>query len=256
MRTYTNLAWPDDPYRASQQLYRRPSPMLAAFVVIPVGRCPITVPAAVATAYLPLHRTRAVTVTSDTVTFGVRAVSTSDPRDLPRLAEIADLDLIQARRHAKYLAGHALSPDLRALREAALALTVRGLAAVESAWGDRPTHVRGTTAMIDVGGGRHDLADTCHRAALITRPDAMAEGRISGGSAVVERLAAAAAEQALAIALTCARELGRYRWQVTLCTAPIMAAATWDLFPAGDMGRFTVRPALLLTGHHDRLEQR
>ena len=26
MRTYTNLAWPDDPYRASQQLYRRPVP--------------------------------------------------------------------------------------------------------------------------------------------------------------------------------------------------------------------------------------
>ena len=46
-----------------------------------------------------------------------------------------------------------------------------------------------------------------------------------------EHLAAAAAERALAIALACARGLGQYRWEGTLRTARIMAAATWDLFP-------------------------
>jgi hypothetical protein len=77
MRTYTNLAWPDDPYRASQQPYARPSPMLAAFAVVPPGQCAVMAPAAVAVAYLPLHRTRAITVTEDTLAFGFRAASTA-----------------------------------------------------------------------------------------------------------------------------------------------------------------------------------
>jgi hypothetical protein len=231
IHTYTNLAWPDDPYRASQQLYRRPSPMLAAFTVLPPGQCPITAPAAIATVYLPLHRTQAVTVTGSTVNFGFRAASTADARCLAQLAEIADLDLIQARRHAKYLAGHALSPGLHALREAAPGMTVRGLAAVEADWAARPAHVRGTATMIDIGDGRPDLADTCQRAAFTTSAGTTASDILSGGPGAAERLAAAAAERALAIALTCARELGRYQWPGTLRTAALMAAAAWDLFP-------------------------
>lgn len=231
MQTYTNLTWPDDPYRASQQLYQRPSPLLAAFAVVPASRCPMTAPAAVAIAYLPLRRTRAITVTGSAVNFGFRAASTQDAGSLPRLVAIADLDLIQARRHARYLAGHALSSGLRALREAAPGLTARGLAAVHSAWADRPARARGTAAMIDVADGRHDLADSCHRAAVTTCPDIIADGGTPDGSDMAERLAAAAAEQALAIALTSARELGRYQWQGTLRTASIMAAAAWDLFP-------------------------
>ena len=76
MRTYTNLAWPDDPYRASQQLYRRPSPMLAGFAVVPPGQSMAT--AAIAVAYLPLHRTRAITVTEGTLASGFRAACTAD----------------------------------------------------------------------------------------------------------------------------------------------------------------------------------
>jgi hypothetical protein len=30
MRTWTNLPWPDDPYRTGQQLYRKPDSRLAA----------------------------------------------------------------------------------------------------------------------------------------------------------------------------------------------------------------------------------
>ena len=110
------LAWPDDPYRASQQLYPRPSPMLAAFAVLPLGPCAVTAPAAVAVAYLPLHRTRAITVTEDTLAFGFRAASAADGGCLLRLAGVADLDLMQARRHAHFLVGYALAGDLRAPR--------------------------------------------------------------------------------------------------------------------------------------------
>jgi hypothetical protein len=52
-----------------------------------------------------LHRTRAVSVTEQTLTFGFRAASTGDPAGMPALAAVADLDLLQARRHAAVLAG-------------------------------------------------------------------------------------------------------------------------------------------------------
>jgi hypothetical protein len=231
MRTYTNLAWPDDPYRASQQLYRRPSPMLAAFTVLPPAQCPITAPAAIAAVYLPLYRTHAVTVTGSTVNFGFRAASTADAGCLARLAEIADLDLIQARRHAKYLAGHALSPGLHALRKAAPGMTARGLAAVEADWTARPARARGTAEMIDISDGRPDLAETCQHAAITTSAGTTLSDVIADDPGTAERLAAAATERALAIALTCARELGRYQWPGSLRTAALMAAAAWDLFP-------------------------
>jgi len=217
MRVFTNLAWPDDPYRASQQLYARPSPMLAAFAVMPPGRVAFAAPAAVAVAYLPLHRTRVLTVTEDTLAFGFRAASTADADGIPGLAEAADLDLMQARRHARFLAGSALPPDLQMLREAAPGLAARGLAAVEASWADRQTHPRGRSAAV---------AATC----ASMNGSSTARG-IAGDPGIAEQLAAAAAEQALAIALACARSLGRYCWAGTMGTARVMAATAWDLFP-------------------------
>src|SRR5579859_7412390 len=134
MRTYTNLTWPDDPYRTGQQLYRRPVPRLAAFATGQTAAGGRLAPAAVAIVYLPLHRTRTVTVTEHTLTFGFRAASADDPADVPALAAIADLDLMQARRHAAVLAGHLLSGDLAVLRQARDAGALRGLAAVEREW--------------------------------------------------------------------------------------------------------------------------
>ena len=234
MRTCTNLAWPDDPYRASQQLYRRPSPMLAAFAVVPPGQFVVAAPAAVAVVYLPLHRTRAMTVTEGTLAFGFRAASTADGDCIGRLAAVADLDLMQARRHARFLAGHALSADLHALCDAAPAQVHRGLAAVGADWADRQQHVRGTATMIDLCDDSNDLAALSRRARIVASPASVASGRVSGDAAglgTTEHLAAAAAERALAIALACARELGQYRWEGTLRTARMMAVAAWDLFP-------------------------
>jgi len=233
MHTYTNLAWPDDPYRASQQLYPRPSPMLAAFAVLPAGQCPIVAPAAVAVAYLPLHRTRAITVTEDTLAFGFRAASTAAASSIPGLAGLADLDLMLARRHARFLAGYALPAGLRALRDAAPGLAGRGLAAVEAGAAGQPA--RGMATVIDIGDGHHDLAVICRNAVITASPASLASGVTPGsdpaGPAAAGRLAAAAAERALAIALASARRLGRYRWQNRLRTARVLAAAAWDLFP-------------------------
>jgi hypothetical protein len=237
MRTYTNMAWPDDPYRASQQLYRRPSPLLAAFAVMPAGRSCVTAPAAVAVAYLPLHRTRAITVNQDTLAFGFRAASTADAGRIPGLAEVADLDLMQARRHARFLAGHAPAADMRALRAAAPGLAGRGLTAVESGWADRPSRTRpprarGTATMIDVGDDSADLADSCRRAGIMASAASNATAGLPAEAWTAERLAAAAAERALVIALACARELGQYCWEGAICTARVMTAAAWDVFPS------------------------
>ncbi len=76
MRTWTNLTWPDDPYRTGQQLYRRPVPRLAGFTRR-VSGCPV--PAAAAIVYLPLHRTQMVNVTEQTLAFGFRAASCRRP---------------------------------------------------------------------------------------------------------------------------------------------------------------------------------
>jgi hypothetical protein len=230
MHAYTNLAWPGDPYRASQQLYRRPSAMLAAFAVLPPGRRAVTAPAAVAVVYLPLHRTRPVAVTEDTVTFGFRAASTAEAAGVPSVAQMADLDLMQARRHARFLAGHALAADLSALRDAVPAVAARGLDAVQSGWADRWARAPGMAELIDIRGAYHDLAAICRSTAITASPASMAYGA-TVGSHSAERLAAAAAERALAIALACARALNRYRWDGVLCAARIMAAAAWDLFP-------------------------
>lgn len=190
-------------------------------------------PAAVAVAYLPLHRTRAITITEATLTFGFRAASTVDADNVRELAELADLDLMQARRHAAALAGHDLPPHLRVLRNAAPGPITRGLDAMEADWADRKTQPRGSATLVDIGAdmgdGSKDLADACHGAAVILSPADLSSQHPSDGL-TAEYLAAAVTEQALAIALVGARHLGHYRWDGVLATAQVMAAATWDLF--------------------------
>jgi len=232
MRSYTNLAWPDDPYRASQQLYRRPGPMLAAFAVLPAGTAQVRAPAAVAVAYLPLHRSRAVTVTEDTLALGFRAASAASDAELPALAGAADLDLLQARRHARFLAGHALADSLRALRGAVPAPAARGLAAVAADWGRGRPSARGSAAMTDAADGGGDLASACRDAGIMASPEGLTGGTVNPADPEAPGLlAAAASERALVIALACARRSGLYEWDGTLRAARIMAAAAWDLFP-------------------------
>jgi hypothetical protein len=242
MRTYTNLTWPDDPYRTGQQLYRRPVPRLAAFATGPAAACGPLAPAAVAIVYLPLHRTRAVTVTEQTLTFGFRVASADDPADMPALAAIADLDLMQARRHAAVLAGHLLTGDLAALRQAGDVAALRGLAAVEREWAARG-QATGKAATFDCGldlSARPPLGLACQQAGIAagSGPDRAADHQ--------------AVERALMIALVCARHLGRYEWAGTLRIGPVLAAATWDclLQPTTDTPAVLTSQAAGQSGPH------
>jgi hypothetical protein len=233
MRTYTNLTWPDDPYRTGQRLYRRPVSRLAAFAARRAGAGEGAV-AAAAIVYLPLHRTQAVRVTEQTLTFGFRAASTGDQVDIPAVAAVADLDLMQARRHAAVLAGHLLAGDLAALRCAGDVAALRGLAAVEREWAARGT-AAGRAATFDCGldlPGSPPLELACQQAGVATGPGPDgADGRPAVTLAV---------ERALMIALVCARHLGRYEWAGALRIGPVLAAVTWDRLPQPATGTPTV----------------
>jgi hypothetical protein len=226
MRTWTNLTWPDDPYRTGQQLYRKPGGRLAAFTTWPAAVSGQPVPATTAIAYLPLHRTRPVTVTAQTLTFGFRAASASDPAEVPGVAAAADLDLMQARRHAAVLAGYHLGEDLTALQEAGGVTAFRGLAAVIIDWAGR-SPAAGRAALfdcdLDLPGGL-PLGQACQKAGII--PMATAGARGEGRNPVT-----LAVERALSIALLCARHQGRYEWAGTLDIRTVMTASAWDCLP-------------------------
>jgi hypothetical protein len=229
MRTWTNLTWPDDPYRTGQQLYRRPAPRLAAFTTWPSLTSGQPLPVTVATVYLPLHRTRPVSVTGQTLTFGFRAASATDPLEVPGMAAVADLDLMQARRHAAILAGYHLAEDLAALRQADGMTVRRGLGAVASDWADR-SPAAGWAAKFDCGldlPGSLPLGQACQQADI--SPMGTSTARDEGWHPVTLTV-----ERALAIALLCARHQGRYEWAGTLDTRAVMAISVWDCLPWPD----------------------
>jgi hypothetical protein len=232
MKIYTNMAWPDDPHRTGQQLYRRPAPRLAAFTAGRAARVNRMAPTSAAVVYLPLHRTQALAVTGQTVAFGFHAASISGEAEAPALAQVADLDLMQARRHAAILAGHLLAGDLAALRALAGDGVLRGVTTVEREWADRSAPVKGRAVMLDCGldlPGAASLAQAC-RQALITVSDSGARAAPDEPTAG-ELAAVAAVERALVIALMSARHLDRYTWERTLHSDEIMAASAWDCFP-------------------------
>jgi hypothetical protein len=226
MQTWTNLAWPDDPYRTGQQLYRRPAPRLAAFTTWPDAISGQTMPVTAAVVYLPLHRTRPVTVTAQTLTFGFRATTASDPAEAPAVATVADLDLMQARRHAAILTGHLLLNDLSALQHAGRTAGLRGLTAVASDWASRKP-AAGRADLFDCGldlPGGPPLGQACQQAGISPLP---------ADAIVVEdwHPVTLAVERALAIALLCARHQGRYQWAGTLDIRTVLAAGAWDCLP-------------------------
>ena len=223
MRTYTNMAWPDDPYRTGQQLYPRPAPRLASFATGPPTARSNQAARSAAIVHLPLHRTRHLTVTGQTLTFGFRAASITGEAEAGALAALADLDLLQARRHAAVLTGCMLGGELADLQMAA-GTTLRGLTAIQAEWSSRHTPARGKAGMFDCPAdlpGRPSLDGACQQALLTGRSGYQAAIL---GEAVT---AAMAVERALTMALICARHLGRYIWDGTLDIEEIMTASTW-----------------------------
>jgi hypothetical protein len=247
MQTWTNLAWPDDPYRTGQQLYRRPAPRLAAFTIWPDATSGQAMPAAAAVVYLPLHRTRPVTVTAQTLTFGFRAATASDPAEVPAVATVADLDLMQARRHAAVLTGYHLTNDLFALQDADSVAIHRGLAAVASDWSHRES-APGRAALFDCGLDLPrglSLEQACRQAGVSPMPAGAT--RLEDWHPVT-----LAVGRALAIAVLYARHQDRYEWTGTLDTEAVLAAGAWDCLPWPEAPAIAVGSVLATADGHSR----
>lgn len=230
MQVYTNVNWPGDPYRTGQQLYRRPAPRLAAFTVGPRSSDLQLGIASAAMVYLPLHRTQPIAITEATLTFGFHAVSSDASAEAPALAAIADLDLMQARRHAAILTGDFLPGDLAMLRVPAGETVLRGVTALQLDWPDRHEPARDRAAMFDCLldlPGDPSLEQACQQASISLDRDLFGGPDQPDDSGL---LAARTVQRALAIALICARHLDRYQWEGTLHTGQIMVASTWDCF--------------------------
>jgi hypothetical protein len=145
--------------------------------------------------YLPLHRARPVAVTAETLAFGFRAAGIIRVNEIPALAAVADLDLMQARHHATALAAHAPRDDLTAL-QATAAGPVRGLAAARQAWAGRCKPAWGMALMIDTARdlpGSPALAGVCGQAHVILPADrvrsaelAEPRGELSVGATVAD----------------------------------------------------------------------
>jgi len=236
MQAWTNMTRPGDAYRTGELLYRRPPPRLAVFAaggaLRSAGRL---LPACCVMVYLPLHRTRPVTVTGQTLAFGCRAAGITMVNEAAALAAVADLDLMQARRHAAVLASHAPRASLTALQSAA-AGPARGLSAAGRAWADRHEPVRGTAMMIDTARdlpGGPGLAGVCEQAqvGLPTDPASPGARLVRPGEGEPVTAVTAAVTRAMAVALACARYLGRYEWDGTLDAMSILTAHAWDCLP-------------------------
>ena len=139
MHTYTNLAWPDDPYRTGQQLYRGLSHGSPPSLWAASGDTSHPTPAAAAIVYLPLHRTHDAGHNRADIDLRVsRSRRRTCAAEHRSWLAVADVDLLQACRHAAVLAGDRLASRPSPPPEAHSSHGVtRGLAAVEGVWAER-----------------------------------------------------------------------------------------------------------------------
>lgn len=218
MREATNLSWTDTPFGGARRPFADRTSLLAAFSVNAT---------AAAAVYLPLPRTRSLTVTDTTVRFGFHALAAEEPAETAAVTASIDQLLVQARRQAAILAGHRLGDQLAALTAAGAGQPTRGITAVRAAWHSQSSE-RGLARLHDTGGqpGTVTLADICAgydlHALPADFPPAGADGYWAA-SQILRRLVV----YALAIALIAARNAGRYQWDVLHLDAVVEAAA-WD----------------------------
>src|SRR5437870_9035425 len=150
MQSFTNLAWPQDPFGTTQRPFVKPSEMLTSIAVKDPGRCDCSHPIAVAISYLRLYRRRPLPVRESTFNFGFYVVSIGSQDEGNELLRLVDEELTRARRHATILAGHSIPNALSILRRAAPNQPARGLEAIERAWPARNEPASGLARIIDV----------------------------------------------------------------------------------------------------------
>jgi len=264
MASYTNMAWPEDPY-GTGQLWRREPHLLAGLAVCWTGEAGQAVPVCYAVAYLRLHRTRPVDLTSG-VSFGFRTVVAAAGDEVRDLVRMFDLDVLRARRLAKVVAGCSLARDLHAFDALAVGDVGRGIRGLAAVWGADDGDNPGLARVFDIADehaqSQGDLAVASARVGVSASTvrwafapqhtiDAMAgiaRGQRAGENAACENpvgrepdmirsvdwLGACSTERALVCAITAGRMLDRHIWEGPPDIGKAMAVNAWDCFRSLD----------------------
>jgi len=260
MPSYTNMAWPEDPY-GTGQLWRQEPSLLAGFAVRWAADAEPATPASYAVVYLRVHRTRPVGLTGG-VSFGFRAVAAATEGDVPELVRLLDLDALRARRLAKIVTGCRLGRDLHDMGAFVTGDAGRGLLGLAAAWDDPEGGNPGLARVLDIasedvqpGSGLAAAAASAgidpstmttafepqrtigQAAGMARRPpagDSLATQAEGGMVRSAQWLAAGSTERALICAVTAGRMLGRHVWEGSLDIGAVMAANAWDCYPLLD----------------------
>lgn len=230
MRADTNMAWPDDPY-GTGQLWRKEPWLLAGFAICFLADRG-TYPVSYAVAYLRLHRTQAMDLTSD-VSFGFRTVTIDTNAELGHLLHLFDLDAMRARRLAKIVAGWRLADDLAVMHAHAGQAGARGMQGLAASWIDRKRADSGLAQLCDV-------ADNCAVPASDVATLATELGidisAVREACESPDRLGVSptawATTRALMYGLIAGRILNRFYWQGNLDVGTAMEANAGDCFAA------------------------
>jgi hypothetical protein len=235
MRADTNMAWPDDPY-GTGQLWRKEPWLLAGFAIRFLTQEQRMYPVSYAVAYLRLHRTQAIDLTSG-VSFGFRAVTIDTHAELGHLLQLFDLDAMRARRLAKIVAGWRLADDLAAMHAQAGREAVRGIKGLAESWVDR-RHVHSAFAqMCDVAYDKAVPVGDVATAATQSHIDISGVREACESPSCLDMSPGAwSTTRALIYGLMAGRTLNRFSWQGSLNVGAAIESNAGDSFTAQDFG--------------------
>ncbi|WP_030236684.1 hypothetical protein [Streptomyces sp. NRRL S-350] len=245
MLDLTNLGWPDTPYGAGKRPFPRAVHLLTGLAVQWADNGSEALPVAAAAVFLPVHRTAALPLATQTLNVGYRVVVAQEDGEAPALVAFLDGVLVQGRRHSAGLAWHSYADDRDALTRHASG-RMPGITAVGEGWADRTVRERGTAWLTDTA---HDLGvpgwtlDRAMEAERVECPTGtsgilsapalqFAYDRAQYDPAAALDLGASALHQALAVALLGARARERARWEEPLSVPAVLRSVAWDHFPA------------------------
>ena len=230
VRDYSNLDWPEAPFGAAQRPFGRRSALLAAFahewLPDPSGEAGL---AAAAVVYLRLRRDGKATLISDeTLSFGFRVTVLETPADLLPVVRIVDQAISRARRHATVVAGHGLEDELTRLLTMG-GTKLRGIEGLHHEWASRGEKHSGLAQLVDTATEARQSPCVVHVPNV--GQDAAPTSVFATDS--LTPVTASVLTRCLAIGLTAATHLDRYRWTGLFHVGSAIQRAGWDLLPAG-----------------------
>ncbi|MEV0125750.1 hypothetical protein AB0I16_30095 [Streptomyces sp. NPDC050703] len=250
MRDYCNFVRPDTPFGSVTDPWKKSRQWLTGVSTLwaEAGGDEPPVLMGAALVVLPIHRTRACTVSAPLTQFGYRAMAADTVGENEVIVKVLDDALVQARRQAQVIAWHNGTDDLHVLQQLprpATAPRTPGIAALAQAWRDRRTPERGTARNVDTGldiGPTGFISDTAAAHGLEPRKEFAGDNQQTGAQLACEALldgedypapltATSVLTSAVMTALVGGKGSGHLLWQQPLSVTDYVGAVAWDVAP-------------------------